>query len=294
MSNPLILAWHPARRFTHLFLLNAHKTAQEKYTTSRSFLQMIPVTKSPLDATSATEASSRPEFLVVCNDPCVFRAVAGAVRKVNGRLNCAPAIAAARDYLTRRKVDGIVLDLSVAGALELVSKTRAAGAVKPGVIFACAWNDHQTEAALRAGANFVLRQPLIPDKIANIFALSTAMMTSEKRRYSRYPLMVPVDLEFGGKSAESTMSDLSEAGMAIWSLQSFPQGSALRFSFGLPFGERVEGKGEVTWANTDGLVGVRFNILNDKAYSSLSNWIALRNAMPSSGRPQISTYSPAR
>ena len=41
--------------------------------------------------------------------------------------------------------------------------------------------------ALRAGVNFVLGQPLIPDKIANIFALSTTMMTSEKRRYSRYP-----------------------------------------------------------------------------------------------------------
>jgi CheY-like chemotaxis protein len=252
---------------------------------------MTPATKSPAEPKAATEAVSGPEFLVVCNDPHVFRAVAGAVRKVNGRLNCAPAVSTARDYLTRRKVDGIVLDLSLEGAMELVLKIRAASAGKPTVIFACAWNDDQTQAALRAGVNFVLRQPLIPDKIANIFALSTAMMTSEKRRYSRYPLMVPVELEFGGKPAESTMSNLSEAGMAIWSLQSFPRGASIRFSFELPFGERVEGCGEVTWTSADGLVGVRFNILNDRAYSSLSNWIALRNAKPGSGRPMISTYS---
>jgi hypothetical protein len=201
---------------------------------------MTLLAKRPIEITSPAEGSHGPEFLVVCSDPCVFRAVAGAIRKVNGRLNCAPAVGAARDYLARRKVDGIVVDLSVEGSMELVQKIRSAGAGKPTVIFACAWNDHQTQAALRAGVNFVLRQPLIPDKIANIFALSTAMMTSEKRRYARYPLMVPVDVEVNGKPSESTMSNLSEAGMAIWSIQSYPMGSVLRFSFELPFGERIE------------------------------------------------------
>ena len=252
---------------------------------------MFSIAKSSTEAMSAPEGISGPEFLVVCNDPCVFRSVAGAVRKVNGRLNCAPAVNSARDYLTRRKVDGIVLDLDLERAMDLVLKIRSAVAAKPMVIFACAWREEQTQAALRAGVNFVLRQPLIPDKIANIFVLSTAMMTSEKRRYSRYPLMVPVDLEVNGKPSESTMSNLSEAGMAIWSLQAYPRGAKLSFTFELPFGERIEGNGEVTWVNSYGLVGVRFDILNDKAYSSLSNWIALRNARPGSGRQQLSTYS---
>ncbi len=252
---------------------------------------MSSIAKSPSEVTPAPETSAGPEFLVVCTDPSVFRAVATAVRKVNGRLNCAPAVSPAHDYLTRRKVDGVVLDLRLEGAMELVLQIRAANAGKPMVIFACARHDAETQCALRAGVNFVLRQPLIPDKIANIFALSTAMMTSEKRRYSRYPLMVPVELEVNGKPAESTMSNLSEAGMAIWSLQTYPRGSTLRFSFELPFGERIEGKAEVTWTNSDGLAGVRFNILNDKAYSSLSNWIALRNARRGAIRPAIPTFT---
>jgi len=252
---------------------------------------MSSIAKSPSEVTPAPETSAGPEFLVVCTDPSVFRAVATAVRKVNGRLNCAPAVSSAHDYLTRRKVDGVVLDLRLEGAMELVLQIRAANAGKPMVIFACARHDAETQCALRAGVNFVLRQPLIPDKIANIFALSTAMMTSEKRRYSRYPLMVPVELEVNGKPAESTMSNLSEAGMAIWSLQTYPRGSTLRFSFELPFGERIEGKAEVTWTNSDGLAGVRFNILNDKAYSSLSNWIALRNARRGAIRPAIPTFT---
>jgi hypothetical protein len=252
---------------------------------------MFSAAKSPVEATSPAHVSHGPEFLVVCNDPFVFRAVAGAVRKVNGRLNCAPAVNAARDYLTRRKVDGIVIDLSLEGAMELVQRIRTVTTGKPMVIFAYAWHDEQTQCALRAGVNFVLRQPLIADKIANIFALSTTMMTSEKRRYSRYPLMVPVNLEVNGAHAECTMSNLSEAGMAIWSIHNYSLGSILRFSFELPFGERIEGKGEVTWTTPDGLAGVRFNILSDNAYSSLSNLIALRNTKPATGRPRISTYS---
>lgn len=253
---------------------------------------MLPIAKNSAEINSSPAGSSGPEFLVVCEDPGVFRAVAAAVRRVNGRLNCAPCVSSARTYLARRKIDGIVLDLELEGAMELVQQIRAINPGKPMVIFACAWRDEQTQCALNSGANFVLRQPLIPDKIANIFTLSAAMMTSEKRRYSRYPLMVPVDLEVNGKPAESTMSNLSEAGMAIWSVQTYPRGAKLNFSFELPFGERIEGNGEVTWVSADGLAGVRFNILSDKAYSSLSNWIALRNTKPASRRPLISTYSP--
>ena len=73
--------------------------------------------------------------------------------------------------------------------------------------------------------------------------------------------MVPVNLEVNGLSAESTMSNLSEAGMAIWSIANLSSRINLRFSFELPFGGRIEGKGEVTWVNADGLSGVRFNIL---------------------------------
>ena len=81
--------------------------------------------------------------------------------------------------------------------------------------------------------------------------------------------------------------------MAIWSVQTYARGAKLNFSFELPFGGRIAGNGEVTWVNADGLAGVRFNILSDQAYSSLSNWIALRNTRPAPKRPLISTYSPA-
>lgn len=86
---------------------------------------MIATTKSSSESTSTQEASTGPEFLVVCADSNVFRAVAAAVRRVKGRLNCASAIGSARDYLARRKVDGIVLDLRLDGAMDMVLQLRA-------------------------------------------------------------------------------------------------------------------------------------------------------------------------
>ena len=221
-----------------------------------------------------------PEFLVVCNDRSVFKVLAAAIRQVNGRLNCAPSAHGAGCYLARRKVDGIVIDMKVAGALELVQRARTGSTNKSSVIFACMGATSEAQFALRAGANFVMYRPLPPGKIARMFSVAAGMMAAEKRRSYRHPLMVPVELKVNGRDAESTMSNLSEGGMAIWSLHYHPPGSKVAFSFRLPFGGEIRGRGEVAWTNQEGLAGVKFNILHDQAYTHLSGWINRRETLP--------------
>lgn len=221
-----------------------------------------------------------PEFLVVCRDRSVFRALAAAIRQLNGRLNCAPSTTSAGCYIARRKVDGIVIDMNIPGAMDLVRRARAARAGRGSVIFACMGSNIEAQPALRAGANFVIHQPLLPDRIAHMFSVAAGMMAAEKRRCCRYPLMVPVELSVNGRQLESTMSNLSEGGMAIWSLHYHPPGSKVTFSFELPFGACIEGSGEITWNNQDGLAGMKFNILPDQAYSRLAGWISGRESKP--------------
>ena len=221
-----------------------------------------------------------PEFLVVCGDRPIFKTLAAAIRQVNGRLNCAPSAASAGCYLARRKVDGIVIDMKVPGALELIQRARAASANKASVIFACMGATAEAHFVLRAGANFVIHRPLLPDKIAHMFSVAASMMAAEKRRYFRHALMVPVEMKVNGRSLESTMSNLSEGGMAVWSLHYHPPGSRVTFSFALPFGGEIQGTGTITWTNQDGLAGVKFNILSDQAYTHLSVWITGREAKP--------------
>jgi len=239
------------------------------------------VRESVLPRSFVAERRNHPEFLVVCSDSSLFRTVAAAIRLVNGRMNCAPSISPARNYITRRKVDGIVIDMGLPGALDLITQVRRGSSNRLTVVFACMGTSPENQFAIRAGANFVLHRPMLPEKVAHIFAVAAGMMVSEKRRYFRYPLMVPVEMKMKERQVESTMSNLSEGGMAIWSLYYHAPGSRVQFAFEIPFGGLIRGTGEVAWTNADGLAGVRFNIMNDHAYTQFSSWIARRHAPPS-------------
>jgi DNA-binding NarL/FixJ family response regulator len=234
----------------------------------------------PKNAPSPARAAGKQqmlEFLVVCNDQAMFKSVAAAVRLVNGRLNCAPKASTAGDYITRRKVDGIVVDMGLPGALELIRRARGEGSNRVSVVFACMGPSPESQFAIRAGANFVLHRPLLPEKIAHIFSVAAGMMGSEKRRYFRYPLMIPLQLQVKERHVESTMANLSEGGIAVWSLYYQIPGSPVQFAFELPSGEVVRGRGEVAWTNADGLAGIKFHILSDRAYTQISAWIERRH-----------------
>jgi hypothetical protein len=220
------------------------------------------------------------EFLVVGSDNTVVKAVSAAVRKVSGRLSCAPSAGTAGNYLARRKVDGIIIDMDTPGALDLLRDIRSGGSNKGSVIFACMGHGPESQGVIRAGANFALHRPLLADKVANIFNVAAGMMAAEKRRYYRHPLMVPVGLKSNGKDLEGTMCNLSEGGMAIWSLHYHAKGSKVEFAFELPTGLSVKGTGDVTWNGPDGLAGIRFNILPDEVYTQLSRWVGRRYPKP--------------
>jgi hypothetical protein len=242
---------------------------------------MLPsVRESVLPRSLVAERRNNPEFLVVCSDTSLFRTVASAIRLVKGRMNCAHSIPPAQSYITRRKVDGIVIDMGLPGALDLICQVRRGSSNRMTVIFACMGSSPENQFAIRAGANFVLHRPLRPDKFAHIFTVAAGMMVSEKRRYFRYPLMVPVETTMRERQVESTMANLSEGGMAIWSLYYHAPGSRVQFAFEIPFGGLIRGTGEVAWTNADGLTGIRFNIMNDRAYTQFSTWIERRNSTP--------------
>src|SRR5216684_14065 len=92
------------------------------------------------------------EFLVVCDDYPVLKTITGAIEKLQGRWNCAPGIVSAKDYVARRKIDGIIVDTSVQGALELMRAVRTSSSNKFSVIFACAQTSAESGGAIQAGA----------------------------------------------------------------------------------------------------------------------------------------------
>ncbi len=217
---------------------------------------------------------------MVCNDYPVFRTITGSIQKLQGRMNCAPSTVSALDYVSRRKIDGIIIDLGIEGALELVDGVRKGNSNRFSVVFACVSNPEEATSAIQAGANFVVHRPLTEEKMFQTLNAAASMMSAERRRYFRYPMIVPVALKVGGAEVRATMSNLSEGGMAVWCLSEKRTGSDVNFSFELPFGGPIHGKGEVAWINAEGLIGIKFHILHESAYAHLSQWVKRRELEP--------------
>jgi DNA-binding response OmpR family regulator len=217
------------------------------------------------------------EFLVVCSDAVAFPILAAAIRHVGGRLNCAPTCTAAADYLARRKIDGIILDAAIPGAMEFLDGVRISSSNKFSVLFGILEANQDAAPILEAGANIVLYKPLDPEEISQSISSAVSLMSAEKRRFFRYPLIVPVSLALAGKQKQVTMANLSEGGMAVWSVRNHLPGAQVEFSFRLPFGRVIRGQGEIAWIANDGNAGVRFHILPDGAYTHLYGWLNRRN-----------------
>jgi CheY-like chemotaxis protein len=220
--------------------------------------------------------------------------LADATHAVGGRLNCAPTCAAAADYVTRRKVDGIILDMALPAAMDFLNGVRSSNSNKFSVVVACLERAEEAATALSAGANLVLHKPLDPVHVPQVLAAALPLMSAEKRRFFRYPLIVPVSLKVaGGPRKQVTMSNLSEGGMAVWSVREHPPGAAVEFSFTLPFGGTIGGQGEIAWSDNEGTTGIRFNILPDSAYTHLSGWLGRRDPRPHWNRRIRRPKSPA-
>lgn len=236
---------------------------------------MLPETDMATSGTTRGEGHGL-DFVVLCDDYPALRTITKAVTASGGKLSVAPSSAAAMEYIARRKLDGIIIDLRVQGGLDLIKSVRNGKSNKYAVIFACVTSSGEVTLALSAGANFVVHHPFTLEKMGQLFQSAAPLMAAEKRRYFRYPLVAPVSLRIDNRDSRATMSNLSEGGMAIWCPELQQLGTTVGFSFELPFAGTIQGRGEVTWVNSEGLAGVKFHFLAEGAYQQLQGWLDRR------------------
>jgi CheY-like chemotaxis protein len=216
------------------------------------------------------------EFLAV-GDATSFHVLSTAIHDVQSRLTRAPSATTAMEYIARRKVDGIVIDMHMPGAMDLLALVHHAGLHRPSVIFACIGSPQEAIVALHAGANFVLKSPLNPWAVAESFAAAMRRMIAERRRFFRYPLMVPVSLTFNGIREHAIMANLSEGGMSVWNLVPHAARTALDFSFTLPYGGIIQGQAEISWTDGEATSGICFHVLPEQSSKHLFGWLSRRD-----------------
>lgn len=215
---------------------------------------------------------ARWEFLVICSDIAAYKTITRTLAKINPVVDYTSGIATARAFIERRKIDGIFLDMELPGALEMAQSVRQGGSNRFSVIFACALPGTDAAILLNAGVNFVLYKPLLNNAVLDALESASAMILSERKRYLRYQLMVPVMLRLQEQEQKAVTANVSRGGMAVRCDHVYEPGSSIQFDFDLP-GAKINGRGEVAWNNTEGFMGIKFYLLGEPNKQALSSWL---------------------
>src|SRR5436305_13704888 len=216
------------------------------------------------------------ELLVVSNDYSTLKMLVLACQEFGSRLESTPSITSANDYISRRKIDGIIIDVQVRGALEFIEVVRKSHSNRTSLVFACTVNAEEAEMARKAGANFIAEKPLTLNQIQALLNQAAPVLAEERKRYFRHKLVIPITLFYDGGQHRALTSNLSETGMAIRSFRLFELGLPVEFALDLPSGPSVKGKGEIMWIDTEGHAGIKFDSLTCTGTPPLSEWLGHR------------------
>jgi len=208
-----------------------------------------------------------------------MHAVSDGIKQYGGKFVLVPAADSAHDYLNRRKTDGLFVDLEVPGAIALIESIRKGSSNSKTVIFACGRNSKEYTATLNAGANFLLRKPLSVDTVVLHITIAKELLVRERRRYFRHPVNLSVVLTEGEAQQRARMTNLSEGGMAVHTVKPLTRAAFVEFSFELPLGMTIKGKGQVAWTNTEGLAGIALQSFENKAKEYLESWLAAQEEL---------------
>lgn len=222
------------------------------------------------------------EFLLVSDDYETLSIVSGAVKKHGAKLAVTPTVEAARDYLDRRRIDGVFVDMPATQRIWLIESMRKGPSNAKVAVFACIRNAGETTSTLNAGANFLLRKPLTQDSVALHITIAKDIMLRERRRYFRHSVNVPVTLVEDGNEQRAKVTNLSEGGMAVRWVNPLKHKASIEFVFELNLGAVIQGKGLVAWTNLDGMAGIQFHTLLGTSRANLESWLTGREHLPAS------------
>jgi len=211
------------------------------------------------------------EFVVVSSDYATATAVSRGVKKYGAKFRLSPTADSARDCLSRRKIDGVFVDLEVPGALGLIAAVRKGTSNSKAVIFACVQNSKESTVTLSAGANFLLLKPVTAESVALHITIAKELLERERRCYFRHSVNLPALLRDGDGEQRARMTNLSEAGMAVRVTKPVKHSAVIEFE--LSFGAAVSGKGRVAWTSKEGLAGILIQSLHGKGRERLEAWL---------------------
>jgi CheY-like chemotaxis protein len=214
--------------------------------------------------------------LLLCSDDKIVRVL----RRTLGDLeisveHCASSEVALR-HLTRERFEAIIVDCAGPGADAVLRSARMAPCNKRAVAVAILDHGVGLRSAFELGAHFILYKPVSVERAKSSFRAARALMKKERRRNSRIPVQIPVEMwsQESGARLKANTADLGEGGLALnLPRRSKPHGR-WQMKFTLPgAAEVIDVVAEFAWEGIGTQVGLRFQDQSPEVVRSLREWV---------------------
>jgi CheY-like chemotaxis protein len=217
--------------------------------------------------------------LVVSGDLIAIAQVRESLRQLAMSAEVCGDVSEALRLLARQKFEAVLVDLGLGeSATKVFEQVRLSSANRTAVTFALSTRKEEAGAAFKSGSNFVLQRPLSADSLTQTFKVAYGMIVREKRRYFRYPVVVPATIEPEGSSQLSGETvNVSEHGIALSLPIPLAVGVEGRVQFTLPdFPSPIAAGSRVCWSNQSGQAGLLFLSVAANDQSELQHWLSRR------------------
>ena len=182
----------------------------------------------------------------------------------------------AKERLLQSKVEAIVVDFdTLNGSHEPFELLRGDRSNRGSVLIAIATGPKSNQLAIRQGARFILKRPLVFDEVSQTIQSTYALMLQERRKYFRVTAVLDVWVwQSSGTKFQCTTINLARNGMAINAPVPLETGESLKLIFPTPGSESlVCAQATVVWDDRHGKTGLRFECINEQSEKQLHTWL---------------------
>lgn len=212
----------------------------------------------------------------MCKDLETVRVVRPTLEKLSIEVEVCPEAKKASEILISEKFDAVIVDCDdMPGGLAVLQGLRSTPSNRNSVTFAILNGKRTTtQDAFGMGVNFVLQKPVSGLNASRCFQAALGFMERERRRYSRQPVKMPVQVILGDKQIKAASTNISEGGMALMLHQALPKDANPRVQFTLPdVNLAFDVEAVVAWADMKGNVGLRFLHVPATSQQVLESWL---------------------
>ncbi len=217
--------------------------------------------------------------LVVSRDDIATTQISSALREHGLSIEVSSSVPLALDRINRRKFEAVVVDSALEeDALTCLQGVRASPSNRTVVAFALSTGKNATAHALQQGFSLVFERPLTPDSINHTLRVAYGLIVRERRRYFRYPIVVPIVLTRKKTvQVHGRTINVSERGLALSSESPLAAGeeAVAGFTLQTPI-LPVRAECRVCWNNEKGEAGLSFLFLSANSASDLQAWLAVK------------------